>query len=949
MVRKGICLTLALLVTAAAHAAGPRWVAGAKWNNDSRIMNWYRHDVQYFVDAGPLSASVDHAAATALVDAAAAVWTVDGIPFSLGNGGVLSEDVSGDNVYLGASGPVWPADVQKTNYTAKQIAVVFDTDGSITDTLLGSGASAPGNCRTNSVTESVDLFIQPGKIAHAIVVVNGRCSGPAPEQQLQLRYQLMRTFGRVIGLGWSQLNDNVFTGTPTPQYQDQAHWPIMHPIDVICGLYSYQCLPQPFTLRDDDIAALAMVSAEQLNLSNNNKITVVGWIRFPNGEGMNGLNLVGRRNFPNEGYGTEAYGSVSAVSGFLARGDLGNPVTGTPADTDDKSGGTGDFAPGFFVFYGVPSLRQFAFTSLDITTEPVNPLYTGRYAVGPYRMGSPTPSGDAWQAMSFGNAPGAVSSVGTYVPPNAAYQCQTNGDGSENAPAALPAGGVWSGRFCGVGHSGWTGFAVRAGHTATVEITAVDETGAAVTTKAMPVAGIWHAADATGTTPTLAKAVAFNSARLGTTQLRASFSADEQVRLAVADQRGDGRPDYLYRARVLYADTIFPTRMVPGGGAVRILGTGFQPGSTVTVGGVTAAVTSLTTTEIDAVAPPASALNGVAVNDVAVTDPRTGASTIIRGGLTYSGTANDTLSLATVPGSTVYVGATSTFAVRLLDSNGAPAANATIAVSASGASVVFSTCGMAACTLITDASGFAQTQVTPAAAGAVTLRAVAKSGSSVQADFVAVAAVQSLTLLRPLQYVAAGAGAIFHPAAVAAGSDPDGAARGVVWTTVSPRVALGTARSSGSNSMVDATGSLRDGESATVRACAGGVCATGALMGVPQADLRVVPVSGDGQSVSAALALQSITARIVDTAGRAVAGAGVSLYQRVTGWQPPCTRAGRCAVPPVYGQQTTSVVSDDDGLVVIEPLQYTGTAAATQVTITAGTSGVYTATLQKTP
>ncbi len=935
-----------------AHAAGPRWVAGAKWTNDSRIMNWYRPDVQYFVDAGPLSASVDHATAVALVDAAAAVWTVDGIPFSLSNGGALNEDVSGDNVYLGASGVVWPADVQRSNYTSKQIAVIFDADGSITDALLGSGASAPGNCRTNAVTESVDLFIQPGKIAHALVIVNGRCTGPAPEQQLQLRYQLMRVFGRVIGLGWSQLNDNVFTGTPAPQYLEQMHWPIMHPIDVICGPYTYQCLPQPFALRDDDIASLAMVNAQQLNQGNSNKITVDGWVRFSNGQGMNGVNLVGRRSFPNDGYGTEPYGSVSAVSGFLAPGDMGNPVTGPPADTDDKGGGTGGFAPGYFVFYGVPSLRQFAFTSLEISTEPMNPLYMGRYAVGPYRMGEVAPSGDAWQTVSFGNAPGAVSGMGTYVPPNAAFQCGGSADGIENAPAPMLAEGVWSGRFCGVGHTAWNGFAVRAGRTATVEVTALDEAGTATTAKAMPVIGLWHASDATGTTPSLGKAIAFNSARVGMTQLRASFPAGEQVRLAVADQRGDGRPDYVYRARLLYADTVSPARMVPAGGAIRILGTGFQPGSTVTVGGVVATVTSISATEIDAVAPSASALGGTAVNNVTVTDPRTGGSTSILGGLTYGGVANDTLALVTAPGSTVYVGAPATFAVRLTDSSGAPAPNATVTVSASGGGAVFSTCGLAACTLVTDASGLAQTQVTPQSAGTVTLGAVVKSGSSVQAGFVAVAALQSVTFRRPVQYVAAGAGAgaVFHPTVVLTGNDAENAARSATWASGSGRVSLGTAHSTGNTSQADATGSLRDSESATVQACGWtAVCVTGNLLGVAAADLRVVPVAGDGQSVAATATLQPVTVRVVDTAGHPVAGATVGIYQQVTGWQPPCATPGRCAVAPVYGKASTSAISDDDGLVVIDPLQYSGTAAVTRATVTAGTAGVYTVTLQKTP
>ena len=49
-----------------------------------------------------------------------------------------------------------------------------------------------------------------------MIVVNGRCSGAAPEMQLELRYQLMRAFGRVLGLAWSQNNDNVYTERRSP-------------------------------------------------------------------------------------------------------------------------------------------------------------------------------------------------------------------------------------------------------------------------------------------------------------------------------------------------------------------------------------------------------------------------------------------------------------------------------------------------------------------------------------------------------------------------------------------------------------------------------------------------------------------------------------------------------------------------------------------------------------
>jgi hypothetical protein len=42
-------------------------------------------------------------------------------------------------------------------------------------------------------------------------------------------------------------------------------------------------------------------------------------------------------------------------------------------------------------------------------------------------------------------------------------------------------------------------------------------------------------------------------------------------------------------------------------------------------------------------------------------------------------------------------------------------------------------------------------------------------------------------------------------------------------------------------------------------------------------------------------------------------------------------------------------MSDDDGNMLVTPLQYANTAAATKITVAAGTQGEATATLQKTP
>ena len=251
---------LACFAAGSAWAAGPRWVTGPPYFTTSGIpVVWYTDTPLYFTDPGDLSATVNHAAADQIVAAAAAVWNAPTSRLTLAQGGNLDEHVSATNTYVSSDGMVFPTDVQPANYLSKEIAVVYDRDGSVTDMLLGVGASDPSGCRQSGVTESVDSIVPSGYIQHAVLVLNGRCTGTAPEMQLQLQYQLMRAFGRVLGLGWSQTNDNVFTGSTAVTTQQALHWPIMHPIDIICGPYSYQCLPQPFTLRMDDLSGLAQL------------------------------------------------------------------------------------------------------------------------------------------------------------------------------------------------------------------------------------------------------------------------------------------------------------------------------------------------------------------------------------------------------------------------------------------------------------------------------------------------------------------------------------------------------------------------------------------------------------------------------------------------------------------------------------------------------------------
>ncbi len=87
-------------------------------------MTWYTSQPLYFTDPGNLSASVNHAAADALVAAAANVWNVPTASLVLSQGGSLNEHVSGAYTFLGLAGLIFPTDVQSSNYAATQIAVI---------------------------------------------------------------------------------------------------------------------------------------------------------------------------------------------------------------------------------------------------------------------------------------------------------------------------------------------------------------------------------------------------------------------------------------------------------------------------------------------------------------------------------------------------------------------------------------------------------------------------------------------------------------------------------------------------------------------------------------------------------------------------------------------------------------------------------------------------------
>jgi hypothetical protein len=679
----------AVLAAPASHAGGPRFIVGSAYSTAGSVMPFYTSTPLYYTDPGDLSVTVTSAQADAMVAAAAAVWNIPQVSLVLTQGGKLNQHVSGANSYFDGISVVFPADVQPTNYLAKPIAIVYDTDGSIIDLLLGGGASDPSSCRQNGVIESVDAFNQVNPaIDHAVIVLNGRCiNSPTarPQQLLQMQYQVTRIFGRILGLSWSQLNDNVFTGVSVPTTFQMNNWPVMHPIDILCGPYAYQCMTHPFSLRDDDINALALLYYAQYSGTppagkQNTKyqsVPTLGLASFPTGQEAELVNLTLTRGPASANW--DPAPTIATVTGVQFQQNGGNPVSG-PEPAALNAGSPEPIYEGVYYMEWVPLGP--VFSNLQMTTESINPLYTGDYAVGAYQRPVIAMPGQQQSIYGWTIGSGLNSWGSNFTLNGAPNSCNTGNDGSEAGPATADPSGWWSGLICGVGHASWFSTTIRAHHTWTLEATALNATGQPTLNALQPVLGVWSATDPTGSLPSIAAApAAMNSFVLGTTQLHVPApTTDTTIRLTVADQYGAGRPDFPYTGRILYADSIAPTSLPQSGGQITITGMGFRKGNTVRVNGVLATVYSWSSTQIVAVAPSQAATGAASAPvDILVTDPSTGGTTTVPAALTYLDIAPTQTVVITTPNAYLAAGAAAQWTLSLTATeNGLPAASAPI-------------------------------------------------------------------------------------------------------------------------------------------------------------------------------------------------------------------------------------------------------------------------------
>ncbi len=641
-------VVLFLSFTGIIHAGGPEYVAGSTYFNPSTVgqpVTWPQGEVSYYTDQGDLSPILPNSAANALVANAFLQWTSVSTAAVVANAaGQLAEDVSGANIAVDSNGIVTaPADITPSA-TQTPVGIVYDFDGSVTDALLGTGAGDPSQCFWNAVYGGVDNFGVSANLLHALVVINGQCALQS-SQLTDVEYRLVRVLGSVLGLSWSQLNVNVITGKPPATSDDFAGFPVMHYMDSVNCIPIILCYKNPYHLAPDDMAALSRLYPAGTSGKSPPTARIYGSVYFANhygglGQPMQGVNVVARWIDPSTGLPSHQY-AVSSVSGFLFTGNAGNPITGL---TDPLGNPYSDFGSpnqtleGFFDLVGLPIPNGGRTAQYQLSVEAVDPVWSA--GVCPYEYSQVSPSGTFAPIVLTVSAGGEIeqdilmSGSKQAVPPWAATE-------TWSAPAPVPSPGDWVGSLSGYGDVAYFLITAQANRTLSVAITALDETEAPSESKAAPVVGMWTSGDPEGTTPPVFTAAPFNAGAFGMSLLNAEVLGTNSFIIGISDVRGDGRPDYTYHAHVLYGDSVSPSRVPVSGGTVTLQGTGFAPGLAVSVGSASAPLLATSAGQILITAP----AHSDGLQNITISDPVSGASSVMSGALTFGAAATDKILL----------------------------------------------------------------------------------------------------------------------------------------------------------------------------------------------------------------------------------------------------------------------------------------------------------------
>ena len=593
----------------------------------------------------------------------------------------------------------------------------------------------------------------------------------------------------------------------------------------------------------------------------------------------------------------------------------------------DRFGSNDPALEGYFDLAGLEFPQGDTSAQYQISVETLDPACADFAAVGPYRGGQVAPSGTAATVTLTLNQGDDV--IHDFVMSGSVLPASESG-GTFSAPARLPTGGNWAGALSPYGNVDYYSLAARSDRTITVKVTALNEAGKASENKAQPVIGIWPDTAGAGSLPDVA-VFHFNSTDSGATALNARFLESGNFKLGIADFRGDGRPDFRYRGRVFYGDSVTPWRVAAQSGtALTVRGIGLNAATAATVNGRDLRVIAAFSDRIVLTAPNLS--DGTYNVDLQAPD---GATSSLINALTYGAVSSDQIVLlqgAGNPSTPVGGEALNPLRVRVVEADGiSPVSGASVRLSASPAGVLFSACNAPTCSLLTDEQGEAVTRLVPTAVGTFTATAAISPTTYVHADVTGFSSALAISALSQSAWVAqGGSGSLALNVRVLSSGQP------VAGRTVQYAVTQGVASLSSTTAVSNASGyasvnlnlSSVQGEvhaSACVMPGAAPCCNINVFM-IPVSEMRLQFVAGEQQIINTAQAFYPVTLRVTDSESPPdpVQMAPVTVLSAVMRWQLPPVAAGQNPLPPsapvVLSSGRRVVYSDANGLVSILPV-----------------------------
>ena len=401
--------------------------------------------------------------------------------------------------------------------------------------------------------------------------------------------------------------------------------------------------------------------------------------------------------------------------------------------------------------------------------------------------------------------------------------------------------------------------------------------------------------------------------------------------------RGDGRPDFRYRARVLYGDNVHPNRAGISGNVPFIIeGAGFQPGMRLTVGNTIVTPLSASANQILALAP--ALPDGV--RDLTITDPTTGSSTTMTAALTLGAGPNDVIHLAQGGNSPTPVGVAAATPIRVVvaSSDGiTPVPGATVQWTATNGAGLSACNGASTCYAYTDESGQSETRVTVGAVGTANISAALAPASyspakMVQSAVSGTSSAKDLALLVPKVWVTQGA-AVDVP--LTARLLTNGVA--LSGQTLNWQIGIGSGNVSPASSTTDGDGYARssvhlsnltsDVQGTVCLAPGNNPCQTFYIMQVASSALKLQPVSGGLQSIRVGDGFQPVWVRVTNSATppNPVMGARVTFQSMMFLPSSPSPvdggdgGSGQHPMKVLLGSSQAMPVSDANGLASLAP------------------------------